>query len=93
MAIQSFACKLTRSFYESGHSVRWRTIERVALRRLVALDKAEEITDLCLPPGNQLELLKGDRKGQYSIRINGQWRVCFVWTETGPANIEIVDYH
>jgi len=65
----------------------------VALRRLVALNRAREITDLRLPPGNQLEALKGDRKGQYSIRINDQWRVCFVWSESGPANVEIVDYH
>jgi proteic killer suppression protein len=60
---------------------------------LTALDAAVVVEDLSFPPGNQLEILKGDRAGQYSVRINGQWRICFVWTATGPADVEIVDYH
>lgn len=60
---------------------------------LIVLDSAKDLNDLRSPPGNQLEALKGDRAGQHSIRINGQWRICFVWTEHGPADVEIVDYH
>lgn len=68
-------------------------IERVALRKLVMLDAAESLEDLRVPPGNRLEALKGDRAGQHSIRINQQWRVCFVWTAAGPEDVEIVDDH
>jgi len=68
-------------------------IERTALRKLVMLDAAEAIDDLKVPPGNWLEALKGDRAGQHSIRINQQWRICFVWTQSGPEDVEIVDYH
>ncbi len=68
-------------------------IERTALRKLVMLDAAEAIDDLKVPPGNRLEALKGDRAGQHSIRINQQWRICFVWTQSGPEDVEIVDYH
>ncbi|NEE03948.1 type II toxin-antitoxin system RelE/ParE family toxin [Phytoactinopolyspora halotolerans] len=68
-------------------------IERVALRKLAMLDAAESLDDLRVPPGNRLELLKGDRAGQHSIRINQQWRICFVWTTAGPEEVEIVDYH
>ena len=60
---------------------------------LTALDAASELNDLRFPPGNHLEELKGDRLGQHSIRINSQWRICFIWTEQGPAEVEIVDYH
>ena len=67
-------------------------IERVALRKLVMLDAAEVLEDLRVPPGNRLEALKGDRAGQHSIS-NQQWRICFVWTEAGPQDVEIVDYH
>ena len=66
---------------------------RVALRKLEALDSAEAIQDLRVPPGNRLEQLKGDRSGQYSIRINDQFRICFRWTDAGPEDVEIVDYH
>ena len=66
---------------------------RAALRRLEQLDSVERLDDLRIPPGNRLEALKGGRKGQYSVRINEQYRVCFVWTESGPDNVEIVDYH
>jgi toxin HigB-1 len=66
---------------------------RVASRKLEALDSAESLPDLRVPPGNRLEALKGDRAGQHSIRINDQFRICFVWTNTGPEAVEIVDYH
>lgn len=68
-------------------------IERPALRKLVMLDAAETLEDLKVPPGNRLEALKGDRAGQHSIRINQQWRICFVWTPAGSEDVEIVDYH
>ncbi|HEY5279340.1 MAG TPA: type II toxin-antitoxin system RelE/ParE family toxin [Pseudolabrys sp.] len=64
-----------------------------ARRKLEALDAAEQLKDLRIPPANRLELLRGDRKGQHSIRINEQWRICFRWTASGPADVEIVDYH
>ena len=67
----------------------WKT----AFRKLDQLDSVERLDDLRVPPGNQLEALKGDRKGQFSIRINEQYRICFIWTEFGPAEVEIVDYH
>jgi toxin HigB-1 len=68
-------------------------IQRVALRKLAMLDAAEVLEDLRVPPGNRLEALKGDRAGQHSIRINQQWRICFLWTTAGPEDVEIVDYH
>ena len=68
-------------------------IERVTLRKLRQLQIAERLDDLKVPPGNQLELLKGDRDGQHSIRINDQFRICFRWTATGADDVEIVDYH
>lgn len=68
-------------------------IERTALRKLAMLDAAEHLDDLRIPPGNRLEALTGDRTGQHSIRINQQWRICFVWTAAGPEDVEIVDYH
>lgn len=72
---------------------RWVNIERPALRKLSLLDWSVILDDLKVPPGNFLEALKGDRRGQHSIRINQQWRVCFVWTDEGATNVEIVDYH
>lgn len=68
-------------------------IQRVALRKLAMLDAAEALDDLRTPPGNRLETLRGDQAGQYSIRINQQWRICFLWTAAGPEEVEIVDYH
>ena len=68
-------------------------IQAVALRKLRMLSQARGLTDLRVPPGNRLELLKGSRAGQHSIRINDQWRICFVWQEGGPRDVEIVDYH
>lgn len=66
---------------------------RSAQRKLTMLDNAADLADLRSPPGNRLEALKSDRTGQHSIRINDQWRICFIWTEAGPENVEIVDYH
>ena len=72
---------------------RFRNIERVARRKLLQLHAVTLIADLRIPPGNQLEALKGDRKGQFSIRINDPWRICFVWNIDGSYEVEIVDYH
>ena len=68
-------------------------IERTALRKLVMLDTAETLDDLRVPLGNRLEALRGDRAGAHSVRINQQWRICFTWTDAGPLEVEIVDYH
>ena len=68
-------------------------IQVVALRKLRLLNQAQVLQDLRVPPGNRLEALRGDRAGQHSIRINDQWRICFVWQEGGPSHVEIVDYH
>ena len=68
-------------------------IQRVARKKLVILDAAMELNDLQIPPGNRLEALKGDRKGQHSIRINDQWRVCFIWSDGDAYDVEITDYH
>jgi len=70
-----------------------RNLVRGALRKLEQLDSVERLTDLSIPPGNRLEALKGDRKGQHSVRINDQYRICFVWTDSGPVDVQIVDYH
>ncbi|MBW9089175.1 type II toxin-antitoxin system RelE/ParE family toxin [Rhizobium wenxiniae] len=68
-------------------------LARRAVRKLAMIESARELTDLRSPPGNHLEALKADRRGQHSIRINDQWRICFVWTDAGAENVEIVDYH
>jgi proteic killer suppression protein len=93
MTIRSFRCADTQAIYEGGSPRRFRNIESVAQRKLQMLDDALELRDLRSPPGNRLEGLGGDRAGQYSIRINDQWRVYFVWTDSGPMKVEIVDYH
>ena len=93
MTIQSFKCKDTESLHEGTRVARWANIERVALRKLEQLNIAGVLGDLKVPPGNHLEALAGDRKGQHSIRVNDQWRVCFVWENEGPKDVEIVDYH
>lgn len=91
--IQSFACRETESLFNRRRSRRFGAIERQARRKLLMLDAAHSLEDVRSPPGNRLEALGGDRAGQHSIRINDQWRICFVWTQTGPENVEIVDYH
>jgi toxin HigB-1 len=91
--IRSFRCKDTQSLFEGGDPRRFRSIKDTAIRKLAQLDAAHTLEFLRSPPGNQLEALKRDRAGQYSIRINRQWRVCFVWTSAGPEKVEIVDYH
>ena len=90
--IRSFADAATERLREDLCPARWRSFKAVALRKLDQLDAAVRLTDLGSPPGNRLEALKGDRKGQFSIRINDQWRVCFCWTDDGPE-VEIVDYY
>jgi toxin HigB-1 len=92
--LRSFADKEAERIWERKRSPRFDdTTQRVALKKLVMLDAAETIEDLRVPPGNRLEKLKGDRGGQHSIRVNQQWRVCFRWTDAGPEEVEIVDYH
>lgn len=91
--ITSFRSAETRSLFETGKSKRFTSILKVATRKLTQLDAAATLEFLKSPPGNHLEALKGDRKGQYSIRINDQWRICFRWTEAGPEDVEIADYH
>ena len=91
--IKSFKCRDTERLFEDRKVPRFRNIERMARRRLAALDAAHTIEDLRTPPGNRLERLSGRRKGQLSIRINDRWRICFIWTEGGPRDVEIVDYH
>ncbi|HXT85527.1 MAG TPA: type II toxin-antitoxin system RelE/ParE family toxin [Verrucomicrobiae bacterium] len=91
--IQSFASKETEELFQYQHSKRFRAIERVALRKLLQLHAATELRILSSPPGNHLEALKGIRRGQHSIRINDQWRICFVWRDGHCYDVEIVDYH
>lgn len=91
--IVSFADKETGHLATGRRVRRLASVESVARRKLRQLEIAGRLDDLRVPPGKRLEALKGDRKGQMSIRINDQWRVCFRWTEAGPADVEIVDYH
>ena len=91
--IRSLACTDTESLFHSRAVSRFRNIERVARRKLLQLHAATELASLRIPPGNRLEVLKADRKGQHNIRINDQWRICFVWQSDGAHNVEIVDYH
>jgi proteic killer suppression protein len=91
--IESFRCKDTQALFEGGHPRRLRAIEMVATRKLAMLDAAQSLDFLRSPPGNRLEALRGDRAGQWSIRINDQWRLCFAWGDSGPSDVEIVDYH
>ncbi len=91
--IKSFRCRETKKLFETGSSLRFKTIEAQATLKLDQLDTVSQLSELAMPPGNQLKALKGDRLGQFSIRINKQWRLCFSWTDEGPINVEIVDYH
>ena len=91
--IQSFKCKDTLALYKGKSPRRFKAFFPVAERKLSQLDAAQTLDFMKAPPGNHLEALKGDRRGQHSVRINVQWRICFVWTDTGPIDVEIVDYH
>jgi proteic killer suppression protein len=91
--IRSFACAGTEALFHSRSVSRLRNIERVARRKLLQIHAATELASVRIPPGNQLEALRADRKGQHSIRINDQWRICFVWKSDGAHSVEIVDYH
>jgi toxin HigB-1 len=91
--IRSFSNRDTQTLFELGHVRRWASMERRALRKLVQLDLAQNLNDMRVPPGNRLEALSGDRKGQWSIRVNDQFRICFRWSDEGPTDVEIVDYH
>jgi proteic killer suppression protein len=91
--IRRFRCKDTQALFEGGHPKRFRAIRTVATRKLAMLDAAKTLDFMRSPPGNRLEALRGERGGQWSVRINDQWRLCFVWTDAGPDEVEIVDYH
>ena len=91
--IQSFADKDTEELFRSESNRRFATISRVALRKLVQMNQADALRDLAVPPGNRLEPLKGQLSGFHSIRINDQWRIVFRWTDSGPEQVKIVDYH
>ena len=92
--IKSFACKETEKIFSGRFSKKLpRDIQRIAERKLVMLHYAATLDDLRIPPANRLEKLSGDRQGQHSIRINQQWRICFIWHADGIKNVEITDYH
>lgn len=91
--IRSFRCRDTESLYRGQRVARFANVQAVAMRKLAMLNQAGRLDDLRVPPGNRLEALKGNRAGQYSIRINDQFRLCFRWSPAGPADVEIVDYH
>jgi len=92
--IRSFRCKETEKIFKRAFSHKLpRNIQKAAMRRLWILDAAEKLEDLRIPPSNYPEMLEGDRKGQHSIRINKQWRICFKWYEGNSYEVEIADYH
>ena len=91
--IRSFTCKDTEKIFLGRPCRRWRDIRPVVERKLQLLDAAASLDALRSPPGNRLEALAGDRAGQHSIRVNKQWRVCFVWSESGVFDVEVTDYH
>ncbi len=91
--IKSFRSADTEALFSDRPVPRFRAIERPARRKLLYLSQARTLQDLLVPPGNRLEALKGDRRGQHSIRINDQWRICFRWVDGHAYDAEIVDYH
>ncbi|WP_007027388.1 type II toxin-antitoxin system RelE/ParE family toxin [Saccharomonospora iraqiensis] len=92
--IRSFRDSTTQAIWERQHVRKMDPqVQRAALRKLVMLHSAESLEDARMPPGNRLKKLSGNRAGQHSIRINDQWRICFRWTDAGPEDVEIVDYH
>jgi proteic killer suppression protein len=91
--IQSFRCAETQAIYEGKRSRQFSNVRTIVERKLQMLDAAVALRDLLAPPGNHLEPLVGNRKGQHSIRVNDQFRICFVWTDQGPTEVECVDYH
>lgn len=91
--IKSFSCQKTQALFETGETRHFSAIKSVAERKLTMLDNAVTLNDLRVPPANRLEKLCGDREGQHSIRINDQYRICFIWSDDGVTNVEIVDYH
>ena len=91
--IRSFRSKDAEALFKGIVVPRLQNLRAVACRKLDMLDSAEKLSDLRAPPANRLEALVGDRKGQHAIRVNDQYRICFVWTDAGPENVEIVDYH
>lgn len=92
--ILSFADDTTEKVWQRVRAPRLGAAEhKAAYKKLLQLDWAETLADLRVPPGNRLEKLVGDREGQYSIRVNDQYRICFTWTSAGPADVQIVDYH
>ncbi len=96
MAIKSFAGRAVERFFFEGvipKRASWAGVAKVVARKLDMLDYADQLTDLKSPPGNRLEALKGDLAGFYSVRINDQWRVVFRWTDSGPTDVDILDYH
>ena len=96
MAIRSFSDRATEEFFKSGvlrKSTGWKSLRAIAARKLDMLHYAASLLDLRSPPGNHLEKLKGNLREMHSIRINDQWRIIFCWTESGPADVRIIDYH
>ena len=91
--IRTFRCKDTEALFNRQRVPRFRSIENVARRKLTMLNNAQSLQDLRVPPGNRLEQLIGDRAGQHSIRVNDQWRICFVWQDRDAYEVELVDYH
>jgi proteic killer suppression protein len=91
--IQSFKGKEAQKLWTERSAPKLGNVQRVALRKLTMLNAAAQLDDLRVPPANRLEKLRGDREGQHSIRINDQWRICFVWEAAGPRDVQIVDYH
>jgi proteic killer suppression protein len=91
--IRSFRCKDTEALFNRQRIARFQSIEDSVRRKLAMLNNAQTLQDLRVPPGNRLEQLSGNRAGQHSIRVNDQWRICFVWPEGDSCEVEIVDYH